>query len=353
MRRDLVDLLRWPHLPSPPWPQLAAAIFGLAGPIALGAALGNTGAGMAAAIGGLALSEGGQGDTLREQARSQGYSVIAGSLAVLLGATLARHQANFLLPGIAAAAALCGGISRPLAQATTRFILFTIIASGIVQPAPPPLPMALLFAAGAAWTASLSLLFWVLKRGKAAPVPARTPSLRAHLHHWRRSLRGWAGWQYTARITAALLGADLLGMVWSERRTHWALLTVAIVVLRQAPDALTRALERGLGTALGVGLAGPLLVWQPPTPLVVALVAVLAAARPILRPGNYTAYAAIMTPLIMRLMDLGRPPTWETLVDRLLATTAGCGMAVTLGYLVWRRLITRAAKQAPSLAMTE
>jgi uncharacterized membrane protein YccC len=74
---------------------------------------------------------------------------------------------------------------------------------------------------------------------------------------------------------------------------------------------------------------------------VLGTVAVLAAARPILKAGNYTAYAALMTPLIILLTELDQTPTPALLVDRLTATIAGCAIALIFGYLVWpKRLLS-------------
>jgi hypothetical protein len=70
----------------------------------------------------------------------------------------------------------------------------------------------------------------------------------------------------------------------------------------------------------------------------IAMIAVLSTARPILKEANYTAYAAVMTPLVILLLDFGREPSWAVVVDRLAATFAGCTLAVTFGYLMWSRI---------------
>ena len=70
----------------------------------------------------------------------------------------------------------------------------------------------------------------------------------------------------------------------------------------------------------------------------IAIIAALAAARPILMAANYTVYAAVMTPLVILLLDFGQEPSFAAIVDRLAATLAGCGLALALGYLAWSRL---------------
>ncbi len=69
----------------------------------------------------------------------------------------------------------------------------------------------------------------------------------------------------------------------------------------------------------------------------------LGAARPVLRAANYAAYAALMMPLIMLLLDLGKAPSLAIMIDRLLATIIGCALSLTLGYLVWPRRDGRAS----------
>ena len=81
---------------------------------------------------------------------------------------------------------------------------------------------------------------------------------------------------------------------------------------------------------MGLLLLGSSSIWAT-----IAMIAVLAAARPILKEANYTAYAAVMTPLVILLLDFGQAPSWAAVVDRLAATLAGCVLALTIGYLIW------------------
>jgi len=226
------------------------------------------------------------------------------------------------------------------------FILFATIALGLGQQGIRPRGAMLLFALGAVWTIALSLLMRALLRVRhrtsvqAAASPR--PSASKLLMRWRRSLAHLPGWQYTLRITSCMAAALALERMWPEHHSYWVALTVAIVVTRKMPAALLRTVQRAVGTIVGVLLAGLLLIWALPVWAIIAVVAALAAARPILRAANYAAYAAIMTPLIMLLMDLGARPSPGVFLDRLIATVIGCAIAVTLGYLVWVRLLVPA-----------
>lgn len=337
----------WSGARAPRASQIVAVMLGLAGPIAVGVMVGHARTGMVMSLGGLALSGDGKGETFREQAPGLIYALIAGSAAMFTGTAIAGHGmlTAFGIPAVAAAAGLLGSISRPLARATTQFILYTIIAANLNSREAHPLGTMLLFSLGAAWTAGLSLvlrpLFQVMRiqlphtPTNIAPPPMH--SARQLLHRWWNSLAYLSGWQYALRITPCLVAAEAFEWMWPHHHGYWVSITVAIVVHRNLPEALTRTLQRAAGTVLGLLLASLILLGSPPSWAIIATIAVLAAARPILVGANYAAYAAVMTPLVILLLDFGQAPSWSVIVDRLFATLAGCALALTLGYLIWSK----------------
>jgi uncharacterized membrane protein YccC len=328
-------------------PQVIAAMLGLAGPLAVGAVAGHAEIGMAVSLGGLAMSGGGKGETFREEAPRMIYGLAAGGAAMLTGSAMAGHGAlsTFGVPAIAAVAGLLGSISRPLARATTQFILYTIIAANVAARTAHPLGMMLLFSVGAAWTAGLSLVLRPLFRAMRpsshnTPNVVQTPKYSAKqlLRRWWHSLAHLSGWQYVLRITPCLVAAGAFEWIWPHHHGYWVSITVVIVVQRNLQTALTRTIHRAAGTTLGVLLISLLLVGSPNMWAMIAMIAALAAARPVLLDTNYTAYAAVMTPLVILLLDFGQAPSWPAVVDRLVATLVGCGLALTLGYLAWSSL---------------
>ena len=341
----LADSFRWTRGHSPPAFQVIAAALGVAGPVALGAATGDLRLGMAASLGGLALSRGGEGATVWERAISMAGAALSGAVAVAVGGAITQlgGVAVFLVPAVAAVATLFGGINRSIGQITARFTLFTIIATGTGVAAGKPIDLAILFLFGAIWTAGFSLALELAFHPRPVGPEPRKRDLGARrqrpiseqFRRWRKSLRRWSGWQYALRVASCLTAAEGLSLLLPSHHMYWAPLTVAIVVRRQSSDALTRTFQRALGTVLGVMLAMLLLLWSPPILVLVGIIALLAAARPALRVANYTAYAAVMTPLIMLLLDLGQPPSLAIMLDRLFATLVGCALALTLGYLAW------------------
>jgi hypothetical protein len=359
------NIFSWSDARAPRASQVVGAMLGLAGPIAVGAMVGHAGSGMVVSLGGLALSGDGKGETLREQAPGLIYAMIAGSMAMFTGSAMAGHGmlSTFGVPALAAVAGLLGGISKSLARAATQFILFTIIAANLGAKGARPLSMMLLFSLGAAWTAGLSLmlrpLFRAMHPSPLPPIPAnlaRPPKRSAGqlLRRWRNTLAHLSSWQYALRITLCLAAAAAFEWIWPHHHGYWVSITVVIVVQRNLQNALTRTVQRAAGTALGVLLISLFLLGAPPMWAVIAIIAALAAARPILIEANYAAYSAVMTPLVILLLDFGQEPSFAPIVDRLAATLAGCGLALSLGYLVWHRLfppaqVAVASKGSPDL----
>ncbi len=316
--------------------RIVASMLGLAAPIIAGAATGHLQSGVAASLGGLLIGtqspEGSPGGRLSAPA----FALVSGSAAMFIGTTIAGQAfTGWFIVAFAAIAAFFGGISRPLARATTQFVIFLIIAGNMNATGAHPVGMTLLFAAGALWSSVLLLCLDRNRRTAAAPPPQYT--VRQYLRYWHQNLRHWKGWQYVVRITVCLAAAEIIREIWPHDHSYWISLTVAIVVHRDLSAALTRTLQRALGTFLGVLLVSTFLLGLPPLWVIIAMVAVLAAARTILININYTAYTAAMTPLIILLLDFGRPISPAILANRLIATFAGCLIALIPGYLVWKK----------------
>ena len=328
--------------------QIIAAMLGLSVPIIVGAATGHLQSGVAAALGGFAMGMQQGSGALRSRISNLFYALITGSAAIFIGAVLSAKGVATLIciPAVAAAAGLFGSISRPLARSTAQFIVFLIIAANMNVRGTSPACIAILFASGALWTAALSLSLTPLFRafrplsdrhGQADVAQPAHYSTRQLLRRWRKSLGHLAGWQYTIRITLCLIVAEITRLLWPHDHSYWISLTVAIVVHRNLQSALTRTFQRATGTALGVLLISMLLLGMPPLWAVIALAAVLAAARPVLFNVNYIVYAAVTTPLIILLLDFGKPPSPDIIAARLIATLIGCLIGLILGYTAWSR----------------
>jgi hypothetical protein len=136
--------------------------------------------------------------------------------------------------------------------------------------------------------------------------------------------------------------AGLLRWLWPDHHLHWIALTVALLAEWQIEAFPVRTTQRTLGAAAGVLATGLLLVYAPPASALVAVMGVLAGLRPLLRARNYLAYTAAMTPLIILLLDSGRPPGVGVLIDRLVATLIGAALVIATN-LLFKKLIGKTA----------
>lgn len=230
---------------------------------------------------------------------------------------------------LAVVAAVVGRFNRWMADATTRFITFLVIATGIGA-AGDPLDVARWFAIGATWAIVVALPFSRDHGGSAAG-----PSYRRLWRRWSRNLRRMDGWRYAAQLVPCLALAEAIGVVWHQDKAYWIAVAVVIVV-RRSGGSLLRATQRCLGTCVGVLIGGAVILWVPPSWAIVGIVSLLAGARPLLKARNYAAYATVMTPLLVLLLDLGRTPSLSTVGYRLIDTVIGCSIAL-IPSLVRRR----------------
>ncbi|HTV71890.1 MAG TPA: FUSC family protein, partial [Rhizobiaceae bacterium] len=304
--------------------------------------------GLVAAMGGLAVGRveiaGGFRAHLRHEAAALAPAFLAASLAVLCaGHGRLTDAALVLLVGIAAT---FGGFSRAMAVATTRFILFLIIVSAAVMPmqvvgAKEAAGFLVLVTVGALWTSMLSLgLGAVVQRHRRTDVtipPLKpTPTLHQKYARWRCSLTNLAGWSYPIRLAPCIAIAAAIDVAWPGHHPHWVGLTVAILTQRQIQPVAVKTTQRALGTAIGVAVAWIVLHSGLPSWALAGTVGFLAGARPLLRVRNYLAYSAVMTPLIVLIIDAGRAPDSGLLLDRLVATLIGAALVVGANLLLIR-----------------
>ncbi len=327
---------RWSADKSVDWADILAAGIGMAGPVLLGAATNHLPAGLAASVGSMMAAR--PGTIQNGQSRPAELKVaLASAIAAPVAAALAAGHdwlSDAAVTLLAGGAALIGGFSRPFAAATTRFILFLLIAIPVAEGAESRQGLLLMMFAGALWNVLVSRFLGALTRAgrghgnPPAPSTASQPTAAQKFRRWRRSLRHLSGWQYALRLTLCLGVAGTLRWLWPDHHLHWIALTVALLTERQIDAFPVRTTQRALGTILGVLATSLLLSDPPPVWALVIGIGVLAGARPLLRVRNYLAYSAVMTPLIIVIMDAGQPPEAAVLIDRLIATLIGAGLVI-------------------------
>jgi hypothetical protein len=218
-----------------------------------------------------------------------------------------------------------------MADATTRFVTFLVMATGLTAAA--PWEVAQWFALGVAWAILLGLA--AAPFSPAGPEVAR-PTYRQLWRRWWGRLHGLDGWRYAVQLLPALALAEVISVLWHQEKGYWIALAVVIVVRRRG-GSLLRATQRCLGTCAGVLIGSLLVLRVPPSWAIVAVVSILAGLRPLLKERNYAAYATVMTPLVVLLMDLGRTPELSTVGYRLIDTVIGCLIAIVPTLLLRRR----------------
>jgi uncharacterized membrane protein YccC len=139
---------------------------------------------------------------------------------------------------------------------------------------------------------------------------------------------------------AAGLAAAALGL----SSPYWAASTAVSVQLgTDARATRVRALQRAVGTALGVLLAGALVWADLPVAVEVLLVAVLQLAVELFIAHQYVLAVTCTTPLVLLLVHIGAPGrSGAALVTERLAET---GVGVVLALVVGLALLPRAASR--------
>jgi uncharacterized membrane protein YccC len=172
---------------------------------------------------------------------------------------------------------------------------------------------------------------------EAAP-PARQPTPAQRRAYWRRTLRTLNGWQFPIRIVGGLGVASVLRQLWPSHHFGWIVLTVALLTQRPIEHLPVKTIQRGLGTVLGVAVTWAIVTWVTPPVLLALLICLLAIAASVARARNYLVYSAIATPVILLVLDFGKPVQTTLLTDRLMATVVAAAIVIVANVVVDRAL---------------
>ena len=321
---------------------------GFVGPILLAALLGDLPLGLAASAGSLPIGTVAAGRSAGDQTRNVALALAPTLSAAALAVALADAgwQGKVVVVGLAGIAALLGGYSRTAAIVTTRFTLFLIITLSLAAATPHRLLLMLLLSGGAIWTALLWLLFGILARATGNTVPEIAvgsqlpPTSEEKLMRWRASLRQFAGWQYAAKLMLCLAAAAVLDLGYPDHHLHWISLTIVLLAQRRVDLMPVKITQRALGAGLGGIVAGLCVAARPPVWVLIAGIGLIASTRPLLKARHYLSYSAMMTTLIVLMMDFEQPLEQAVLTDRTLATCIG-GSLVVIANLVGNHIAAR------------
>jgi uncharacterized membrane protein YccC len=169
-----------------------------------------------------------------------------------------------------------------------------------------------------------------------AAVPNVRPDLRTRLRDLAdRTLASADARAFAVRLALCMAVAEVVRQHLAIPRPYWVLLTVALVLKPDFGSVFTRAIQRGLGTLLGVLLGSALLDYLPHNAWLLVAMAAAAALLPWGRAANYGVLSVFLTPLVILLLDLAIPSGPGLVRARLLDTLIGCGIVLVLGYLLW------------------
>lgn len=328
---------------APPSPRaLAIGALGMGVPVATGMLLGQAHAGFLIGLGAVLLA-GGPAEPGTETSGNRGARLLAmalPALAAVVGATLlARLPApDSARIALVALAALTVNYSRPVAAAAIRFNIYLVLGGSLLDGGPGHGgSAALIFGLGALWNILLRLLLDKARPEAPAAAPERrAPTLAQRRAYFRRQIRTFAGWQFPFRLAIGLGIASLLRHAFPAHHYYWIVLTVALLTEVRIEPLPAKTLQRLLGTLGGVALAWLLFAFAS-GPIALGIVAaILAALVPLARARSYLLYAVVSAPLILLVIDLGKPVATALLVDRLVATLAAGAIVVALNQLFGR-----------------
>ena len=140
---------------------------------------------------------------------------------------------------------------------------------------------------------------------------------------------------FALRLALCMTVGEVVRQTIPLPRPYWVLLTVAIVLKPDFGSVFTRAVQRGIGTLLGVLIGSLLLAVLPRDGWLLVPMAVAAGVLPWARGANFGLFSVFQTPLVILLLDISRPGGAQLVVARLVDTLIGCAIVLVLGYLVW------------------
>jgi uncharacterized membrane protein YccC len=140
---------------------------------------------------------------------------------------------------------------------------------------------------------------------------------------------------FAVRLALCMTIAEIARQLLPIQRPYWVLLTVAIVLKPDFGSVFTRAVQRGIGTLLGVLVGSLLLTVLPRSPWILVAMALAAAVLPWARGANFGLFSVFLTPLVILLLDLAVPSGSGLVAARLEDTLIGCAIVLVFGYLLW------------------
>ncbi|GGI01735.1 FUSC family protein [Arthrobacter liuii] len=220
--------------------------------------------------------------------------------------------------------------------------VFALTASATVPIALSTVPAAALAAAGAAVFALLLALPGRTARNGGNPVRHRLSWRDDPVPHrlsWRDPRMSNPVGRHAARYLLGIAAAGLAVATSGIGHPYWTFVTASVPM--SAPDQharLTRAAQRVIGTAAGLGVAALVLAAHPSSYAAIILIAVLQACTELTTGRNYSLGLVFFTPMALLLGDLMLPaPIGTLLTQRALETAIGLTIALAATIIAHER----------------
>lgn len=298
----------------------------------------------------------------RVRARTVGLAGLGILVSISTGILLSAAHASVAAIGVATlvllALAVPANVVIGVIPAPPFFHVIALLVSTAIPTPGPEVPLRIAVAAGAtalAWLISLS--GWVIR--SAWPGHARTSHVLARpffkdLSRTPRidfdALRDSRVWRSIAENLSGAVLAYVLASTLGGSRPYWAVLTVVCVIApaRARPSA-GHAIERVIGTAVGLGVVWLLEPLQLPASAVIAIIVVCQFFTQLFVVRAYAAGLVFITVMVFASLSFVVPLDGPILVERLIETVIGslAGLLVMFpGWLLDRRAARRAARRA-------
>lgn len=144
----------------------------------------------------------------------------------------------------------------------------------------------------------------------------------------------------TLRIGIGIFASTIIAYLLGNHRPYWVPIGCASVLIGTTVMAtIHRAIQRALGTAIGVLIAGAIFYVHPSDIAIAFIIFALQTVVELLIPRNYGLAAIFITPLALMIAETANTGmTAQALVSaRFIDTLLGCTIGLAASLLLWRR----------------
>ncbi|NNC11783.1 FUSC family protein [Planctomonas sp. JC2975] len=278
----------------------------------------------------------GRSEPYRQRVVSMTVAAVGLVLCIAAGSLLAAAAAPLwgvalVLIAVTTVGTLVAAAIDLLPRGPLFFVFALLVCAGLPTPVSELGQRMLVAVLSAAFAWALGMSGWVLRR----LTPGRLSRVYRPLGRvtTRRSIvRNRRVWLAVVQNGTGALAAGGIAVALGIGHPYWAVVSLtAVIPPPHGPNSTVRAIERIVGTALGVGAAAVLLVPNPSDGVLVVAIGVCQFVTELLVGWFYAAALVFITPLALSVSELGRTTAVGPLLgDRLLETVLGAGIGLIL-----------------------